>query len=302
VARTYVDIRQYQQQLAIATSLVAAQEATLKVARERFRSGTVPQLDITQAKAQSVQTQAKIPYYRNLLAQAEYSMDVLLGENPGATQAVITATQPVPAPDKALVLATPVSVIAQRPDVRAAERKLAAATAQQDVATAQFFPDISLSGFLGLLTTNSAPLLSAASKSWSIGGNLAWPILNYNTLSANLHIANAQQQEALLQYQKSVTAALSDVERSVTAYARQTDQRDLLEKMAGENKRAVAIARKRYKDGVSAFLEVLDAERTLYASQSDLEQSEALASQDLIAVYKSLGGGWKVTAASPAKP
>jgi NodT family efflux transporter outer membrane factor (OMF) lipoprotein len=300
VARTYVDIRQYQAQLAITNDTIDAEDKTAKIARERFKVGDTAELDVVQADAQVKQAKAQLPYYQNLLMQAEFSMDVLLGEKPGATQAVITTTQPIPVGDKSLVLAAPARVIAERPDIRIAERKLASATAQQGVAVAQFFPDISLSGFFGLLSTDAGNLLRTSSKSWDVGGNVLWPILNYGKLSANLHAADARQQEALAEYQKSVIAALSDVERSFTAYTKEEDHRVALEEATKYSLHSVSIARERYKEGLSSFIEVLDAERSLYTSQSQTAASSAATSQNLIAVYKSLGGGWKAEAV-PAK-
>jgi NodT family efflux transporter outer membrane factor (OMF) lipoprotein len=293
VARTYVDIRGYQAQLAITGDTIAAEQKTVDIVSERYHTGKTSQLDQTQSKAQLEQMQTQLPYYQNLLAQAEYSMDVLLGEQPGFTHKITAEKQPVPVSDKEVALAAPANVIANRPDIRIAERQLASATAQQGVAVAQFFPDISLSGFVGLLNVDAGNLLKSGSKSWSGGGNILLPILNYGKLSAGLDAADANQQEALAVYQKSIISALSDVAKSVTAYSKQEEYREALDKTVKDNRQTTAIARMRYKEGLSSFIDVLDAERTLYASESQLVQANAQASQDLIAVYKSLGGGWK---------
>ncbi len=293
VARTYIDIRGNQQQLTIANDRIAAEQETLKIAKERFASGDAPKLDVIQAQSQLEQAESQLPHYQNLLIQSELAIDVLLGHQPGYTQGLVTEVKPVPVGDKNLVLAAPADVIAHRPDIHAAERQLASATAQQDVATAQLFPDVSLSGFFGLFTTEGGQLLHAASRSWNIGGSVIWPILNYSRISANIDLANAKQQEALAQYQKSIVGALSDVERSLTAYSKEEEHRDLLEKTVATNHKAVDIARERYKAGLSSFIEVLDAERTLYTSQSQAADADAATTQNLIAMYKSLGGGWQ---------
>lgn len=298
-ARTYMDIRQYQGQLALAEETITSDDSSAGIARQRYKVGDTSEVDVSQAEAQLQQAQAQLPYYRNLLAQAEYSMDVLLGAQPGATHALTAQPAPVPVSDKQFVLAAPAAVIANRPDIRVSERKLAAATAQQGVAVAQFFPDISLSGFIGLLNTNAGNLFQASSKSWMVGGNVLWPILSYGKLSANLDAANAQQQEAMATYQKTMISALSDVERSITAYTEQENFRAALAQAVRDNQRTNGIAHQRYKEGLTSFLEVLDAERSLYASQSQLAQAEAQTAQDLIAVYKSLGGGWKQGTAAP---
>jgi outer membrane protein TolC len=135
-----------------------------------------------------------------------------------------------------------------------------------------------------------------------MGSSVTWPILSYGKLSANLDTANAQQQEAMASYQKTIIAALSDVERSVTAYAEQEKFQEALAKSVAHSRHAYQIAQERYKEGLTSFLEVLDAERTLYASQNQLTEAQAKTTQNLIAAYKSLGGGWKNPGANPAKP
>ena len=293
VARTYVSIRQYQAQLALARKTVAADKKTLAIARQLFAVGQSPRLDVTQAEASLEQAQTQIPQIRNLEAQAEYGMDVLLGEQPGAARKIIGGDAPIPASDKKLALAAPASVIAQRPDIRAAERKLAAATAQHGVAVAKFFPDISLSGFFGALNTSVSNLATPGNESWLANGSILLPILNYGALSANLDAADARQQEARATYRKTVIAALSDVERSLTAY---TEQEKFLHAAAAEvaqDERSRAIAQNRFQAGLTSRLDVLQADRALYAAQDRLAQARARASENLVALYKSLGGGWK---------
>ena len=226
------------------------------------------------------------------------SMDVLLGEQPGAAHWLVNPVSAVPASDKKLILAAPAFVIAQRPDIRNAERKLASATAQQGVAVAKFFPDISLIGFIGLFNTNAENFLSVSSKSWSMGANVLWPILSFGSLSANLDAADAKQQEALAKYQKTIISALSDVERSFTAYTEQEKYTQSLEKATAADLNIYEIALQRYEEGLTSFLEVLDAQRRLYDYQNQLTLAKAQTSQNLIAVYKSLGGSWKPTAIS----
>lgn len=292
VARSYVAIRQYQARLAIAADIVAAEKKTVDIAEQLFKAGQNPQLDVTQAQAALEQAETQLPHIRDGLAQEEYGMDVLLGEQPGTAQVMIGAPADIPASDKKLVLAAPAAVIAQRPDIRVAERKLAAATAQQGVAAAKFFPDISLTGFFGALNTSMNNLATAGNQSWLAGGSVLWPILSYGTLSANLDAADAQQQEAMAAYQKTIIGALSDVERSLSAY---TEQEKFLQSSLNEvekTKHARAIAQERYQQGLTSRLAVLEADRSLYAAEDRLTQARGEASQNLIAVYKSLGGGW----------
>jgi outer membrane protein TolC len=153
---------------------------------------------------------------------------------------------------------------------------------------------------LGILTTDSGSIFDIHSKSWKMGGSVLWPIPNFGQLQANQELADAEKDEALATYQKSVLNALSDVEKSYTAYTKQEDYRASLDKAVDENSKATTVARARYKDGLVPFLEVLDAERTLYSSQSQAAEAKGKAAQNLIALYKSLGGGWREKAVASA--
>ena len=295
VARTYIDIRGYQENLAITAENISAAQKTVDIIGEQYRAGKISQLNLTQAKAQLDQAKTQLPYYQNLLAQAEYSMDLLLGEQPNFTHQMLVGNKSIPVFDKQIVLSAPAKIIANRPDIKIAERNLAAATANQGVAIAQFFPDISLSGFIGLLNVDAGNMLKTSSKSWNAGGNILLPILNYGKLSANLDATDAKQQQELANYQKSIISALSDVAKSMTAYSNQEKLREDLIKAVTENQKTTAIANKRYNEGASSFTDVLEAKRNLYAAEIQLVQANAKAAQNLIAVYKSLGGGWKNT-------
>lgn len=293
VANTYIDIRQYQAQLGIIQDTVTADVKTADITRQGVDAGKMAGIEVAMTESQHQRDQMQTAFYGNLLAQAEYSLDVLLGEQPGTAHRLTQAVSAPPVSDKALVLAAPASVIAQRPDIRNAERRLASATAQQGVASAKFFPDISLAGFIGIFNTNAGNFLSAGSKSWGVGGNVLWPILSFGSLSANLDAANAQQREALANYQKTVISALADVERAFTAYTEQETYTQSLAKATEADLDVYGITVKRHEAGLSSYLVVLDSQRQLYASKNGLITAKAQTSRNLVAVYKSLGGGWK---------
>jgi len=295
VASTYIEIRQYQAQLKFAQETVEADIKTTTITQQRVDLGETAGVDVSKMESQQQRDQAQISYISNLLSQAEYRMDVLLGEKPGATHALVNPIKALPVMDQKILLTTPASVIAQRPDIRIAERKLASATAQEGVATAKFFPDISLVGFIGLFNTNAGNLLNVSSKSWSMGANVLWPILSFGSLSANLSGAEARQQEALTKYQKTIISALSDVESSLTAYTEQEKYSQSVEKATAADQHVYNIAVKRYEEGLTSYLEVLEVERKLYSSQNQLTLAKAQTARTLIGVYKSLGGGWKIT-------
>jgi NodT family efflux transporter outer membrane factor (OMF) lipoprotein len=301
VARTYLEIRQFQTQVQLAEHILAADQKTSDIMQQRFAVGDIAGLEVSRATSQLEQDGGQTAYYGNLQAQAEYSLDLLLGAQPGAAQALLKQAAAIPRSGNELIPAAPATVIAQRPDIRIAERRLAAATAQQGAAIAKFFPDISLTGFIGLFNTNAANFINAGSKSWSMGANVLWPILSYGSLAANLDAADAKQQEALNSYQKAILGALSDVERSLTAYQTQELSLQALERAVAAEQDSCNIAQERYAAGVTSYLEALDAERKLLALQNQLASAKALNAQNLVAVYKSLGGGWNVTVASASQ-
>ena len=295
VAKTYFDIRRYQNQLNLAEQIYAANQKTTEITQQRFAVGDNAGIEVAQSSSVEAQSHSQIDYYRNLLSQAEFSLDVLLGEMPGYSHSLVNITAALPSIDSQLFLSTPAAVIAQRPDILYAERKLASATAQQGALLAKFFPDVSLTGFIGLFNTNAGNFLNVSSKSWSMGGNIFWPILSYGSLSANLDAANAKQQEAMHNYQKAILTALADVELAYTAYSEQDKFRLSLEVAVSAEQKAHAISIERYHAGLTNYLDVLEAARRLYNVQNQLYQAQAQTAQNLIAVYKSLGGGWQTT-------
>lgn len=294
VARTYVEIRQYQAQLQLAGQTIDIDKQNVAIATERVKHGDISGNAIPQAEARQQQDEAQIAYYTNLQMQAEYSLDVLMGATPGTVHDQVKFQAPLPVANQSVIINAPAHIIAQRPDVRHAERKLASATAQQGVALAKFFPDISLSGFVGLFNTNASNFLSISSKSFGMGASVLWPILSYGTLSANMDAADARQQQALTQYQKSILTALADVERTYTAWNEQEKYTQSINQQTQANQRIYQIALERHQQGLTSSLEALEAERGLLASQNQLTQAKAQNAQNLIAVYKSLGGGWQV--------
>jgi outer membrane protein TolC len=183
----------------------------------------------------------------------------------------------------------PAELLRRRPDIRSAERQLAAATAQIGVATADLYPKFFLIGVFGLQSVSASDWFSGGSRFWSIGPTISWPVFDAGKIRANIEIRNAQQEQALRLYEKSVLTALGDVESALVSYSKeQTRYRSLLDATAS-NRRAVQLANDLYTQGLVAFLNVLDAERNLYSSESDLAQSEANMASNLVAGHASLG-------------
>jgi NodT family efflux transporter outer membrane factor (OMF) lipoprotein len=292
VAKNYIDLRGLQRRLGVAQENLRAQRETARLTKIRFDAGLASDLEVAQAQGQASLTAAEIPTLESALKQTVYRLDLLLGAQPGRLWDELAPEAPVPALPPAAHVGLPVELLRRRPDIRRAERQLAAANAQIGAATAELYPRFFLTGAFGLQSISADDWFSGGSRFWSIGPMITWPVFDAGKIRANIEIRSAQQEQALRLYEKSVLSALQDVESSLVSYAKeQTRYRALLD-AATANRRAVALANELYKQGLVAFLNVLDAERTLYSSESELALSEANMASNLVALYKALGGGW----------
>ena len=293
VARNYIDLRGLQRRLAVAQENLRAQQDTLGLTKVRFDAGLASDFEVAQSEGQVNTTAAQIPALQSALKQAAYRVDVLLGTQPGTSWDELAKVAPIPALPPQAHVGLPADLLRRRPDIRSAERQLAAATAQVGAATADLYPRFSLLGNIGLQSVSASDWFSAQSRFWSIGPTISWPVFDAGRIRATIEIRNAQQEQALRQYEKSVLTAFEDVENALVNYGNeQTRYRSLLE-AAAANRRALQMANDLYIQGLVPFLNVLDAQRTLYATESDLAQSEANMASNLVALYKALGGGWE---------
>jgi len=292
VAKNYIDLRGFQRRLAVAQATLQAQQETARLTKIRFDAGLANDLDATQAEGLSQQTAAQVPALESALKQTAYRLDLLLGRQPGALANELTLDAPIPALPPTAHVGLPAELLRRRPDIRRAERQLAAATAEVGAATADLYPQLSLTGTFGLLSVSASDWFTERSRFWSIGPTISWPIFDAGKIRANIEVRNAQQEQALRNYEKSVLTALGDVESALVNYAKeQSRYRSLLDATVA-NRRAVQLANDLYRQGLVAFLNVLDAERTLYVTENDLAQSEANMASNLVVLYKALGGGW----------
>jgi len=293
IARNYIDLRGFQRRLAVAENNLRAQQESLEIVRVRFQAGLASDLQVAQAEAQVNTTAAEIPALETLAKQAGHRLDVLLGIQPGALSAELSADAPIPALPPEAQVGLPSELLRRRPDIRRAERQLAATTAEIGVATADLYPKFSLSGAFGVQSISASDWFSAPSRFWSIGPTIRWPVFDAGRIRANIEVRTARQEQALTQYEKTVLTAFEDVENALVSYAKeQTRYRSLMSAVAA-NRRALALADELYKNGLVDFLNVLDSQRALYLAESDLAESEAAMATNLVALYKALGGGWE---------
>jgi outer membrane protein, multidrug efflux system len=294
VARNYIDVRGYQRRLAIARENIKAQTEALAITQNRYTNGVTSDLDVQQAATLLATTKAEVPTLETELQAAIHRLGVLLGQPPGALQTELARVAPIPAAPPKVPVGLPSDLLLRRPDVQQAERQLAAATANIGVARADLFPKFSLTGVAGFQSISASDWFTAGSRFWSIGPTVQWKIFDAGQVRANIKVQNARQQQALAAYEKTVLTAFEDVEDNLVAYANEQNRRRSLEDAVASSRKSLALADKLYANGLTDFVNVLEAERSLYQAQDALVQSDRTVSTDVVALYKSLGGGWEV--------
>ncbi len=294
VARHYIELRTRQAQLQITRNNLATQQDTVALTQERYRLGLTSYLDVTQAEAQRTATASNIPTLEAAIKAAMHRLAILVAQPPAALTAELTPVRPLPAIHGLLAPGLPAELLARRPDLRGAERQLAAASADIGVATAELYPTFDLTLGLGLQSSSASNFLERASRYWSIVPGVALPLYDGGKRRATIQAKQALYDEALARYRAAYNAALEEVENGLAAYYGERDRNRVLVETVRVNEEAVALALDRYRRGLTTFLDVLVAQRALYAAQSNLTESNGLQLTDLIALHKALGGGWKV--------
>ena len=289
VAREYFALRGLQQQLAVAERSLGNQGQTLRLTRVRRTEGFGEELDVASASARVAAIQASVPPLHAAIAQHLIRLAVLTGSRPGELT-VDLSPRAYPPLAKALALGDPTLLLRRRPDVRAAERRLAAATGREGVAAADLLPHVSIAGFLGFLAGRGSVFGTADSRAWAVTPALSWVGLDLGSARARLRGARAATQEAAALYEQTVLQALEETENALVAYREQQQRLIALADQARESTRAASIARVRYREGVSDFLDLLDAERTQLLAEDSVAQAESGVFTSVVAVYKALGG------------
>jgi NodT family efflux transporter outer membrane factor (OMF) lipoprotein len=294
VARNYISLRALQRRLAVARANLADQQQTLDVVQRRLTNGLAPKFDLVRATAQVASTESSIPPLQSGINQTMYALALLLGEPPVALVDELTGAAPIPPVPPKVPVGMPSELLRRRPDVMRAERVLAAATAEQGVATSDFFPHLILGGTAGLQSRRAEDLFNARDAGfYAAGPTASWTVFDGGRRTGNLDRAKARVAAALAGYEGAVLAALRDVESTLTAYSHDQARRETLNTLVAQDQEAVRIAQQEYANGLIDLLDVLEVQRNLYAAQDALAQSDEAVSSDLVAIYKSLGGGWE---------
>ena len=291
----YINLRGFQQQIAIARKNLEAQEHTAEITRRRHDVGFASGLDVANAMAQVASTRSQIPVLESSARAAIYSLSILVGGEPAALVKELDTEGPIPPTPPEVPVGLPSDLLRRRPDIRRAEAQVHAATARIGVATADLFPKFSLTGSFGYSGNTASSLTHWENRFWAFGPTVTWSIFDAGAIRWNIEVQNALQEQTLLTYQKTVLTALGDVETALVAYAKEQEHRMILSEAVTNNRKAVDLSLKLYTAGRTDFLNVLNAQRSLYLSEDALVQSVRNVSGNLIALYKALGGGWEET-------
>ena len=299
VARDYIALRGVQTQLRIARDSVKTARQSLNLTQQRAAGGVTTDLDVANASAQLRNTAAQIPRLEQQEAAGINALSLLLGQPPNALRDELAAAKPVPPVPPKVPVGIPSELARRRPDIREAEARLHAATADIGVAIADFYPSVKISGSIGLQSIQFTRLFDLNSHMYAGGPGISIPLFEGGKLKATLRFREAAQQEAAINYQKTVLNAWHEVDNALTAYATEQARREQLRLAEADNRRAVGFAQSRYQQGVADFLAVLDAERNLLTTQLQLADSTTAISSNLVALYKALGGGWETNLPEP---
>lgn len=292
VALNYVEVRTFQDRLAVAEANLAVQNETYQLTLWRYQAGLSDELAVQQARYNLESTRSQIPTLRTGIGEAMNRISVLLGEPPGKVHGELEKTAMIPAASLEVAVGIPADVLRRRPDIRRTERELAAQTARVGAATADLYPKFSLSGSIGLEALSLNGLFTSAAKIVTGGSLITWPIFHGGAIRQNIEVQSALQEQALIQYEAAVLSALEEVENALVAYAEEQDRRDVLREGEQAAQKAAGLAQQKYEAGLTDFNNVLEAQRSLLTFQDQLAHSNGTVTSNLVRLYKVLGGGW----------
>lgn len=311
-AATYVQIRAIEQQLQYARENVEIQKGSLELAEVRFRNGATTELDVQQAKNNLANTQGLIPSLQKSLRQTENRLCILLGMPPHDLRYLLGKTGPIPGAPPEVAVGIPCDLLRQRPDVRRAEREVAAQSARIGIAITDLYPAFTIFGQIGVQSEDISDLFTGGSVAGVVGGpSISWNILNYGRIKNNIRIQDARFQQRVVDYQSAVLKANQEVEDALVGFLRTQEQFEQDRAAVAAAKRSVDLALIQYRDGAIDFNRVFTLEGILASQQIQLAATQGQIATNLIGVYKALGGGWQIrlncgpdaiTAVEPAPP
>ncbi|CAB3780721.1 Outer membrane protein OprM [Pararobbsia alpina] len=293
LARDYIELRATQTLLDITNKNLAVARDSLKLTRLRLTEGVTTNLDVANASAQVASIEARLPPLQTRCDTLINALSFLLGEEPGALGKTLADARDIPSLPVHAPIGFPSELARRRPDIRRAEAQLHAATAEIGVAKADFYPQITLTGSLGAQSLQLSSLGDWASHQFVLGPSISLPIFEGGRLKGTLQLRKAQQQEAAIVFHRTVLQAWHEVDDALSAYDAEQRRRDELKEVVQQDQIALGVAQQRYREGAIDFLNELTVQRDLLNAESDLAESRAIASINLVSLYKALGGGWE---------
>jgi outer membrane protein, multidrug efflux system len=289
VVDSYIQLLALDKQLDVAHRTLASREKSLSLFQQRFTKGDVSELEMAQIESQYWVARARVPVLERSIAFQENALSVLLGRNPGSIPrgSVIDSLQMPRVPEN-----LPSELLEQRPDVRQAEEQLRAANARIGVAKAQYFPSISLTGVFGTASSDLSKLFTPNAQIWNIGGSILQPIFRWGEISGQVTAAEAFQRQMLEEYVRAVQNAFADAEDALVSRSRTQEERDAVARQVAALRSYERLSQMRYREGVTSYLEVLDAERSLFDTELGYAQTQANLLQTVVGLYRAFGGGW----------
>lgn len=289
VANAYFQLLDYQQRLDISKQTLETREGSLEIIRQRFEKGVVAEIDLNNAQMQRAVAAGAVPQWERAVAQTKNAIWILLGQNPGPLQVNKTISEQKRPPH--IPSGIPSNLLERRPDINLAEQELIAQNARTGIAQALRFPSISLTGLLGVASSDLSSLTSGG-PAWNATGSLLGPIFNFGKNKRRTDIEMARTRESVIRYEATVIQAFREVEDALTDIETYRRQLEIKQTELNAARNAARLSRDRYNGGVSSYLEVLDTERTLFNVELEISQLRQLWISSYIRLYKALGGGW----------
>lgn len=302
VAAEYLAVRTAQERLAAAERNIQSQREILDITRVRFANGLSSRLDVAQAERVLADSETTVPPLRIALVRSINSIGVLLGKFPKDLHEELRAAKPIPVPPRTIAIGVPANIIRQRPDIRGAERRLAAETARVGVAKGDLYPKFSLGGSFAYGAAAGNQFLNSGASNFFLGPSMRWSLFNGGRVRSEIKVADYRVEQAVLTYESTVLRAMEEVETAMADFTQSRVRADAFERAANVAREELDLGLELYKQGLIAFQNILDAQRALFLLDSRVSLSRGNASTSLVRLYKALGGGWDPDKVKPPDP
>ena len=292
VASSYIELRSYQERIAVVEGAIRSQRDTAELIKTRMDAGLSAELEYRQALAQVSLRESRLPALKAGERRAMYRLGVLVGGFPDALSSELIVADAQTGAETVIPIGAPGELLLRRPDLRRAERELAAATARIGVETANLYPRLTLNGSFAFEAADPGRVFDMNARSWNLGPAIRWNLFDGGRTRARVMAADERAQAALIAFEQSFALAIEETENALVAFTQEDSKLRSLSEAEQSNTRAVELAQERYKSGVGGFIDVLDSQRTLYDTQEELSAGKANALLAYVSIYRSLGGGW----------